>query len=147
MRVERGALTPADDLTRAALRKMDLHIGDEVRVILVDPRTLERMRRAHKLAALLIQNCEAFAHYTDAHAVLKRLQIESGAGCDETAVCVPNLGMVSHRTPRSLAFDAMDEGEFRMVYASLCRYIGTEYIPGMAPQEIDDMSKLMEIAA
>lgn len=140
-RVERGALVPASELAVQALRKKGLKIGDHVSVDIRQSRNPGFHRLAHVLGEMLIENLETFAGL-DAHAVLKRLQWESGIGCDEMAVSVPNLGMVTVRTPQSLSFDTMDQGDFYAVYTGLCNHVRRTYWPALPEGEVERMADL-----
>ncbi len=146
LRVIKGGFAPADDLTAARLRKV-MKVGDEVFVELKKPRNPKFHRLTHQFAALLIDNTDAFGHYTDPHAVLKRLQWEANAGCDELAVDVPGIGLMSVRTPRSLSFESMCEDEFQAVYAQMCAHAGAKYFGGLPAEEVAHMAELMRDAA
>lgn len=147
LRVVKGALVPADPFSAERLRQRGYRIGDEVSAELRKARNPKFNRMVHQLGQLLIQNVEAFAHYTDAHAVLKRLQIEGDIACEHVAILVPNLGMVEQRIPLSLSFETMDEGQFQEVYAAFCRHIAKTYWPELTPDQIQPMAELMGEAA
>lgn len=147
LRVAKGALVPADPFAAERLRQRGYHLGDELSAELRKARNPKFNRMVHQLGQLLIQNVEAFALYTDAHAVLKRLQIEGDIACDHVAILVPNLGMVEQRIPLSLSFEAMDEGQFQEVYAAFCRHITKTYWPDLDPSRIEEMASLMGMAA
>ncbi|WP_333679903.1 hypothetical protein [Dyella sp.] len=146
MRVHKGALMPADQVTVARLRNRGYHLGDLVFVEIKKPRNPRFHRLAHQLGALCVENLEAFAGM-DAHAVLKRLQIEANVGCDEIALNFPGIGPCSYRVPHSLSFESMDQGEFHAVMAGLCRYISARYWPDLAPERIEAMADCMVEAA
>lgn len=147
LRVVKGALVPADDFAAERLRQRGYHVGDELSAELRKARNPKFNRLVHQLGQLLIANVEAFAHYTDAHAVLKRLQIEADIACDHVAILVPNLGMVEQRIPLSLSFETMDEGQFQQVHAAFCRHIAKTYWPSLTEQQVADMASLMGQAA
>lgn len=142
MRVEKGCLVPADDYTAERLRERGYKIGDEVAVTISKSRTAWFNRQAHKLGQLCVTNIEELSGY-EAHGALKRLQIESGVACEETAIKAPGFGMLMHRVPRSLSFDEMDEGEFRQAILGLCRYIAKTYWPSMTEDQIYQMAEVM----
>jgi len=142
LRVAKGALTPADDLSAQKLRGRGYSIGDTVSADLRKPRNPRFHRLAHQFGAMLVDNIEAFAGL-DAHAVLKRIQIEGNIGCDEIALNFPGLGPCSYRVPRSLAFDNMDESEFQGIYAAMCEYIRRTYWPQLETAAMEEIAPLM----
>lgn len=143
----RKVFMAADDMAEHQLAKREYKAGDEVGADLKKPRDPVKFRRAHKLGQLLIENADDFAHYTDAHDVLKRLQLESGVWCDETAIRLEGIGMVMHRQALSLAFDEMEDGEFNKGYAQLSQFIITKYWPGLEAWQIEQMAGLVGLAA
>lgn len=147
LRVVKGALVPADPFSAERLRMRGYHIGDELSAELRKARNPKFNRMVHQLGQLLIQNVEAFAHYTDAHAVLKRLQIEADIACDHVAILVPDLGMVEQRIPLSLSFETMDEAQFQQVHKAFCDYIARTYWPDLRPEQVEEMAGLMGKAA
>lgn len=147
LRVVKGALVPSDDFAAERLRQRGYHLGDELSAELRKARNPRFNRLVHQLGQLLIQNVEAFALYTDAHKVLKRLQIEADIACDHVAILVPNLGMVEQRIPLSLSFETMEEGAFKQVHAAFCKHIAATYWPDLKPEQIEEMSGLMGYAA
>lgn len=143
LRVTKGALVPADQFSAERLRQRNYAIGDELSAELRKARNPKFNRMVHQLGQLLIQNVEAFALYTDAHAVLKRLQIEADIACDHVAILVPNLGMVEQRIPQSLSFETMDDGTFQEVHKAFCKHIAKAYWPDLTPEQIASMTSLM----
>lgn len=140
-RVERGALVPANDLAVQALRQRGYKIGDNLSAELKQSRNADFHRMAHVLGSMLAENLDTFEGY-DGHRVLKRLQWESGIGCDEMAVNIPNVGMQVIRIPRSLSFDEMEQGEFYAVYTGLCKHVRKTYWKDMPEDELERMAEL-----
>lgn len=140
-RVERGALVPASELAVQALRNRGFKIGDLVSGEIKQSRNPGFHNMAHVLGALLAQNLDTFESY-DAHRVLKRLQWESGVGCEEMSVNIPNMGLQVIRMPQSLSFDQMDQGEFYGVYAGLCSHVRKTYWPDMPEGELEHLAEL-----
>lgn len=140
-RVEKGALVPASELARLSLRNKGYKIGDLVSAELRQSRNPGFHRLAHALGGLLAENVEAFEGL-DAHRVLKRLQWESGVGCEEMGVNVPNVGLMTVRIPLSLSFDAMDQGEFYGVYTGLCNHVRRVYWNDMPEGELENMAEM-----
>ena len=58
-------------------------------------------------------------------------------------VKVPEIGFVEVRTPRSLSFASMDEGDFKITFKGLARYIAAEYWPSLTEEQIEEMSEVM----
>lgn len=142
LRIVKGGFQPADQTTLARLRDKKFHTGDIVFVEFRKPRNPGFHRLAHALGRLLAENIEQFEGM-DAHRVLKRLQIEANVGCEETAIYVPGVGMCMHRTPLSLSFESMDEGEFHEVITGFCRHIAKTYWPALSPEQIEQMASVM----
>ena len=141
-----GRFEPYDDMSRELLRKKRLRRGDVISATLKKARNPTNWRRAHKLAQLLIQNLDEFAN-GEAHAVLKRLQLEADIGCDYIACNLPGIGAVHYRVPKSLAFDEMEETEFDAIYGQFCQHIINAYWPELTPDEIEEMAGLVGLAA
>lgn len=147
LRVQRGALVPADFASERMLREREYRVGDVLSAVLHKPRNPKFHRMAHALGQALIENTDDFAEYTDAHAVLKRIQIEANIGCDVMLIKVPSIGMLEHRTPQSLSFENMDEAEFGAIYAAMCSYVIKHYWPGLDAAQIEQMATLVGMAA
>lgn len=145
-RVAKGSLVPGDDLALARLRARGYKLGDWVTAEIRKPRNPKFHRMAHALGHLLSENIDAFTGM-NAHAVLKRLQLESGVGCEAVGIFVPGVGMCEHRQALSLSFENLDEGEFQEIYAGLCQHVIARYWPGLDPEEIERMASLVGMAA
>lgn len=142
-----GSLRAADEMSRHVLRGAKFKVGCEIAADLRRPRNPAAWKRAHALAQLLIENTDDFGSYTDAHAVLKRLQMESGIGCDAILFRVPNAGLIEQRVPLSLSFDRMDDLEFNRVYAGFAQHVIRTYWPTLNEAQIEDMAGLVGMAA
>ena len=142
LRVEKGALVPLDDLSRAELKRRSFRVGDVLRAELKKGRNPDFHRLMHAFARLVSENIDAFS-CLDAHTVLKRLQVEGGIGCDEIAVVFPGIGPCTYRVPRSLSFASMDEGEFREVARAFAAYVARTYWRTCTPEEIESMAACM----
>lgn len=141
-RVVKGGLQPADGYTQERLRAKSYKVGDVLSGTLSKRRISGFNRLMHKLGMMVAENVEGFSGL-DGHRVLKRLQIESGVACEVTAIKVPGYGMMEHRTPLSLSFDSMDQGEFWEAARGMCKYIAETYWPSHTPEEIEKMAELM----
>lgn len=141
LRVIKGGFAPADGGTANRLREKGVRIGDLVFVEMKKPRNPKFHRLVHAFGEILVQNIEAF-EALNSHSVLKRLQIESGVGCDEMAVIFPGIGPCTYRIPRSLSFESMDEGEFSEVFEGFCRHVCKAYWPSMTPEAIEQLAMM-----
>jgi len=141
LRVIKGGFAPADSMAASRMRARGYHIGDLVFAEFKKPRNPRFHALAHALGTLICKNIEAFSHY-DAHRALKRLQWESGVGCEEMAVMVGGTATVV-RIPLSLSYESMEEGEFKEVMRGICRHVAETYWPGLEPEQIEDMATCM----
>ena len=146
MTVRRGrdgfALVPADALAEERLAERGYADGDSVSVAITKARNPRFHRLAHAFGRMVCENVPGFEH-AGPHGALKRLQWESGIGCDEMAAKVPGAGIVPIRIPLSLSFSSMDEAEFREVLAGLCDHVAREYWHGLTVDEIESMAAVM----
>lgn len=147
LRVQKGGFVPADAASNRLLKDRGYNIGDVLSAELKKPRNPKFHRLVHALGTALIENTDDFANYTDAHVVLKRLQVEANIGCDVMVINAPGFGMLEHRTPQSLSFENMEESEFQAVYKGFCDYVIQRYWPSMDPDDIERMASLVGMAA
>lgn len=176
LRVVKGALQPADDYAIQTLRQRGFHVGDIVSGDIRKPRNPGFHRLAHQLGTVIAQNIDAF-HGMSAHDTLKAIQLEADIACESVAVgareawkhltaalmeatgteslrpafdtigaLIPNI-RVNWRTPRSLSYSSMDEGEFREVVTAICRYVSSRYWQSCTPDQIERMAELYVEAA
>lgn len=146
LRVEKGALVPADAYALSRLKDRGYKRGDVVACDIRKIRNPKFHRMAHVLGRLLVENVESFGAL-DAHKALKRLQWEAGIACDEMGVSVPNMGFVSVRIPQSLSFASLDEGAFQEVYKRFCEHIRVRYWPQLDEGAVEEMARLAGDAA
>lgn len=132
-------LVPHDANTTAQLRAKGYRLGDVLSADLSKPRNPKFHGLAHRLGDLIAANIEAFEGL-EGHAVLKRLQIEGNIGCDEIALNFPGVGPCTYRVPRSLSFESMDDGEFKVVIAGMCSYVSKTYWQTVSPEKIEAMA-------
>lgn len=143
LKVIKGGFAPADDYTAKRLRERKYSIGEIVAGQITKPRNPGFWRLAHGLGTLVAENIEGFEGM-DAHKVLKRLQREAMIECDEFIFKVPNCGMVTQYTPRSLSYESMSEEVFQDVYAQMCAWIVKEYWPTETTENIVRMAEMMK---
>lgn len=142
LRVDRGALVPADDQAREQLRNMNLALGEVIQAKIQQRRNPKFFRLAHQVARLARKNLEGF-DYLDDHGALKRLQLEAGVQCQEMDINVPGFGKARVTVPRSLAFDSMSEEHFSETIKAICAYIAREYWPQCDADEVQRMAEVM----
>ena len=124
---EIGALVPAHPIDQRLLRERRFTVDREVRAELKQPRNVAFHRLAHALGHLLVDNVEAFRDL-GAHEALKRVQRDAGVCCEPFEIDLgPALGKVQAMQARSLAFDEMDESEFRAFFDGITAYIAGHY--------------------
>ena len=90
-----GVLVP-DPQAQAFLREKGYKIGEKVSCAPERARSPEYHRFAHQFGKLVVENIEGF-EALNAHTAIKRLQIESGVGCDEIKVKVPSIDDTTYR--------------------------------------------------
>lgn len=110
-----GALVPDHPSDRRSMKERKLHVGKMVRATLREDRNPMFWRKAHVLAAWLVDNVEAYAGI-DTHAALKKLQTDSGIGCETVDYDIPGVGKLTRTEAQSLNFSDMDEGEFAALW-------------------------------
>jgi hypothetical protein len=141
LKVQPGALVPANEAATAALRDMGLKMGQVVRATIRLQRNPGFYRLAHALARLVVESVPEFAEM-DGHGALKRLQVESGAGCDDTPTQVAGQWVLI-RIPRSLAFATIDETEFREIFRDISDYVAATYWPDSSGEAVRKMAEAM----
>lgn len=139
---ELGALVPNHEVDRRAMRERSYTTGAVIRAELMRPRSVGFHRFAHALGGMIADLIEGYEGL-DAHAALKAMQLASGVACDVTRTPVPGMGELVTRQPQSLAFDQMEEGEFRAFVAGICQHIVAEHWPDMTPEAVEEMARLM----
>lgn len=140
-RVDNGSLVPADPYAASLLRDRGYHVGDLLAAELTKPRNPKFNRLVHRIGQLVVANIESFSGL-DAHKAIKRLQLESGACCDEIAILLDGYGMVVQRAPRSLSFESIDEAEYHAAAKTICRHIAAKYWTGISPEQIEEMAEI-----
>lgn len=127
-------MTPAD---ASALDK--LPIGKALRVDVRQPRSVPHHRLYWSMLALVCDNLDGLT--TEAlHGLIKlrtgyAVEIRTKRGVE--------------RVPGSIAFDKMDQGEFRAFFDKAIAFVNAEIIPGIGSLELEREARLMlgEVAA
>lgn len=140
-RVVGKTLVPADRWAESEFEKKRLKDGDIVGAAISKLRSNGLNRLMHYIGALCVENLDEFEFY-DGHDVIKRLQLEGNIACDEIEAIIDGQWRVC-RTPRSIAFDAMDESEFQEASSRICDYLAREYWQELSGPQIEAMAKLM----
>ena len=141
-RVGKGCLIPASNWVFERLRQRKYKQDDIIFAVLTKPRNPKFNAFVHAgLAALLKKNIDDFKYMTP-HQILKRIQIETGIGCDLIGVNFPGIGPAEYRVPKSLSFESMGQEEFHDTVRDFCRYISEKYWPDMSPEKIEEMAEV-----
>lgn len=136
------ALVPVSDLDRHLLRQRKVKIGAEYRVTVQQARNSGFHRLVHALGRLVAENVDGFDGM-DSHSVIKRLQREAGVFCEEQEITIPGIGKLVVKVAQSLAFDSMDEADFRTLYQGICRHLAAIYWPGLPEEVVQAMGDMM----
>ena len=139
LRVERGALVPADAHSQQRLRERGYRVGDVLAAELVKPRSPGFWRLAHRIGTLCVESIEAF-HGLNAHQAIKKIQADAGLECDVTHTDIPGLGVLVSKQPRSLSFESMEQGQFYEFTRAVCRHIASTYWPHLTAEAVQEMA-------
>ena len=139
---EVGCLVPRSQSDRRMLRDKAIKTGDVVRLPVRKPRNEKYNRLAHALGRLVVEQIDGFQN-ENAHSALKRMQADSGVMCESVVYAIPGVGNLTRTEPRSLAFDEMDEADFRLFMQGICRHIVERYWPTTDPDTIEAMLPMM----
>lgn len=141
LRVEKGALVPADGFAQKQLKAKGYHTRDVLAVTLKKLNNPKFDRLLHRIGQLCAANIEAF-HGLGAHQVLKKLQIESNTHCEELPILLPELGIVAtQRIPLSLNFEEVDDSLRHEIGLAWCRWIAKTYWPTLTPEQVEEMAE------
>ena len=140
LRVERGALVPADAHSQQRLRERGYRVGDVLAAELVKPRSPGFWRLAHRIGTLCVESIEAF-HGLNAHQAIKKIQADAGLECDVTHTDIPGLGVLVSKQPRSLSFESMEQGQFYEFTRAACRHIAETYWPHLSAEQVQEMAE------
>jgi len=110
-----GALVPDHPIDRRSMRERKFFTGKQLRATLRQDRNPGFWRKAHVLGGWLADNVEDYSGL-DMHAALKKLQEDSGVGCETVEYDIPGVGKLTRREAQSLNFSDMDEGEFNTLW-------------------------------
>lgn len=116
-----------DDAAREYLRKVKL--GDVVKCEIIRPRSVKYHRRFFAMLTTVHQTC---GDWPDVEALLRELKFRAGL-VDVQRVVDRQTGeeLATLQIPRSIAFHAMDDDEFRAFVERCIRIICEEMVPGL----------------
>lgn len=164
-----GCLVPSSWADQNILRERKYKTGDRLRATLTHPRNSKFHRLVHQLGVLVGENIEGFEGMS-AHTIIKRLQSDAGIFCEQkkidagpvvdavlaavaemlgdAAAMILSAGLAEIKTvtiqqPSSIAYDCMDEADFRQFWEAICQYIIEKYWPDMTLDQIEGMIDLM----
>ncbi|KWV17158.1 hypothetical protein ATB53_00315 [Xanthomonas translucens] len=150
---EVGAFVPTNPIDRRLAKERGYRVGHEYRLEIKQSRNPAFHRLAHAIGHLLVDNVEEFRDL-DAHAALKRVQLESGIRCETVemdaapvvsalldaaeavlgagarkvlAAVLPEIRTIPVKVAQSLAFDSMEEDEFADFFRGITAHIGEHY--------------------
>lgn len=164
-----GCLVPSSWADNRLLRERKLKTNDLIRGALHNPRNTKFHRLVHQLGTVVCQNLDGFEHL-DSHAAIKKLQADSGVYCEPREVSatpvvaailasarqlmgdgaarmlsavLPEIETVTILVPQSLAYDCMDESDFRQFWEGICQHLVARYWPELNEEQITEMAELM----
>lgn len=123
---ERLGFLAAHPIDRRLLKERGWRCGAECRAEFKASRNVKFHRLAHAVGQLLVDNVEEFAGRSS-HDALKEVQRRAGVCCESMEIDLGSLGKVTAQVARSLAFDEMDEDEFRGFFEGVVAYIGDHF--------------------
>lgn len=131
-----GALTAIHPTDKKSLRDRKYSEGDEVRALISKPRNPKFHRLVMGALNMVLENQDAL-HTIDQLLLVVKIKL----GLVETIID-PHNGK-SYFIPQSIAFDAMDEGDFHVFWKQLCTLIEREYLPGMTREKMEELLSMM----
>lgn len=164
-----GCLVPASWADNRLLRERKYRTNDHIRATLTHPRNSKFHRLVHQLGTVACQNLEGFEHM-DSHAAIKKLQTDSGVYCEAREVSaapvvaaiqqaahsllgegvarmlsavLPEIETVQILVPQSIAYDCMDESDFRQFWDGICQHLIDRYWPSLTEEQITEIAELM----
>lgn len=143
MRVDKGALVPADGYAQMRLRERGMSRGEIVSVRIRRMREYWYHKWVHLFGQMVADNIEDF-HGLTAHQVLKRLQAEALIGCEEMTLRLDSGEQATIHYPRSLAYDELDQHEFEQVFSGFCQHVIARYWPDLDQSQIAALLEVMD---
>lgn len=138
-----GCLIPASPIDKRLMRERKFTINKEIRAELKQPRNPVFHRLMHRIGMLLVDNVEAFSG-KDGHEAVKDVQMSSGVCCDLLELDLGPLGKVTAKQPRSIAFDEMEQDEFKALFEGVVKYIAENYTHVMLDDVRNEFWRLVD---
>lgn len=134
-----GTFEPASELYRQMLRAKRYRVGDMVRADLSKPRYPKHHRLVFATLRRVADNIDSgMTEYQ----LLNILKIKMG----RVDTLVDSATGRVYYIPESIAFDAMEEGEFSVFHRDMCRVIARDYLPGMSQSQVAELAEMMDDA-
>lgn len=140
---ERLAFLASHPIDRRLLKERGWRRGVECRAEFKQSRNPKFHRLAHAVGHLLVDSVEEFAH-RNAHEALKEVQRRAGVMCEPIELDLGTLGKVQVQVARSLAFDEMEEDEFRLFFDGVTAYIAEHYTSVMLEEVRAEFWQMVE---
>lgn len=164
-----GCLVPSSRADVELMRERHYRRNDVVRATLTLPRNAKFHRLVHQLGRLITQNVETFENMTS-HDAIKRLQRESGVFCHVSqidaapvvsailaaaqsvlgevptrmlAAVLPEIKTIELQEAQSMAFDSLDESDFRQFWSGICEHLIARYWPSLTIEQITEMAEML----
>jgi hypothetical protein len=137
LRVEKGALVPANEIERERLRKKGYQVGDILRAELRKPRNPRHHRLVMGLIAKLVENFDGLQTVDQALTIIK---IKLGRAQPYTDAST----MRTYWVPESINFENMDQGDFEEFWRDLCALVVRDFWPDMTPERVTELAEMMD---
>lgn len=165
----RGFL-PAYKADRMLCRERGYNLGDILRASITKKRNPKFNNLVHGLGELVRRHIDGYQDCKDAHDVVKRLQRQSGVCCEVQeidaspvieavlkaaesllgqaaakmlAAVLPSIKKINVTVAQSLAFDWMDEAEFKAFWCGICQYLIEHYWHDLDANAIEHLVDVM----
>lgn len=164
-----GCLVPDSEADRMLMRERKYRMDEVLRASITHPRTKGQHRKVHHLGTLVRNNVPGFENL-DSHGVIKRLQAEAGVFCELNKIIaspvvkilldiagrlfgaraaarlakhIPSTLEMDVLVPQSIAYDCMDEAEFRVLWYGICAHLVERYWHGLTVEQVTEMAAVM----
>lgn len=117
-----GRFAPADLASQKLCHDRGLRKGATYIAYVYEARDEQQWANAHQVGTFLANNVEVF-HNMSSHQVLKKLQLDSGHGCEMQEIDLGALGKHKIKVPKSLAFGWIDNTEWTAIWRGISQYI------------------------
>jgi hypothetical protein len=119
------------------LRAKKYRVGDLVRAELSKPRYAKHHRLVFATLRKVIDNLDTpMTEYQ----LLSILKIKMG----RVETFIDSASGKVYYIPESIAFDAMEEGDFSQFHKEMNRVISRDYLPGMSEAQVAELAMMMD---